>query len=66
MCSSRLSATGGETTMPTFSLNCERTCETRSIRRAGCAAASGESPSPRSMAEMSARDKRASPTKWST
>src|ERR1043165_3825690 len=36
-CSSRLSATGGETTMPTFSDISESACETFSIRREGCA-----------------------------
>ena len=63
MCSKRLSATGGETTMPTFSESSERTCETFSISLEGCAKASDASPSPRSMAEMSARDRRASPMK---
>jgi hypothetical protein len=59
-----LSDIGGETTMPTFSDNSERRCETRSIRRFGCAFASPLAiPSVRSMADRSALDRRVSPVR---
>src|SRR5712692_7090055 len=65
MCWRRFSASGGHTTIPTFSESAESTCEALSIKRSGRARAASTWPM-LSIALRSPRERRASPRMLST